>query len=346
MDNPNCTTERKKYQHLTDEERHIIEVRFNEDKWSIYKIAKELGRANNTIKKEIQRGLVDLYRGKVQRYNATKAKETYLEHRSHCRKKLKRLDAAPFIHYVEECFKDGWSIDASVGRALLEGLFPRDQMVCTKTLYNYIDVGLLAIKNIDLPYKLSRKTKPTRVRQNKRILGDSISERPEDANERTEFGHWEIDTVRGKKKETEPVILTLVERVTRYCIWLKIRNATAEAAQEGLRQILTQFGSQVTQVFKTITGDNGSEFASLSELKGEGIGVYFTHPYSSWEKGTNERHNGLLRKFIRKGESISRYSTEDILEMGDWANTLPRRILGYRTPEELFESELDRLYAL
>ena len=215
-----------------------------------------------------------------------------------------------------------------------------------KTLYNYIEQGVLSVKNIDLPYKLSRKTKSARVRQNKRILGDSISDRPEEAETRQAFGHWEIDTVRGLKKETEPAILTLVERKSRYSIWLKIMSATAASVQEGMRQILTHFGDKAQKVFKTITGDNGSEFAELFRLAGEGIGIYFTHPYSSWEKGTNERHNGLLRRFIPKGKSISGYGTEDILFIGDWANNLPRRILGYKTPEELFEKELDQIYAL
>ena len=346
MDNPNCNTEHRKFQHLTAEERHEIEVRFNKDKWTIYQIAKQLCRPFNTIKNEIKRGLVLLYHGTVQRYSAKKAEQVYLEHRSHCRKQYKRLATSSFIQYVEEHFKDGWSLDACVGRAEIEGLFPRDQMVCTKTLYNYVDAGFLGIKNIDLPYKLSRNTKPARIRQNKRILGDSISERPEEAETRQEFGHWEIDTVRGVKKETEPAVLTLVERKSRYSIWLKIMSATAASVQEGMRQILTHFGERAQQVFKTITGDNGSEFAELFRLTGEGIGIYFTHPYSSWEKGTNERHNGLLRRFIPKGKPISGYTTEDIQLIGDWANNLPRRILGYKTPEEVFERALDQIYAL
>ena len=140
-------------------------------------------------------------------------------------------------------------------------------MVCTKTLYNYVDAGLLGIKNIDLPNKLSRNTKPTRIRQNKRVLGDSISERPEEAETRQEFGHWEIDTVRGVKKETEPAVLTLVERKSRYSIWLKIMSATAASVQEGMRQILTHFGERAQQVFKTITGDNGSEFQRYTSEK-------------------------------------------------------------------------------
>ena len=99
-------------------------------------------------------------------------------------------------------------------------------------------------------------------------------------------------------------------------------------------------------VFKTVTGDNGSEFSRSTELVSHGTSVYFTHPYSSWEKGTNECHNKLLRRSIPKGVSMKRFSPEDIAYMADWANTLPRKILSYRTPDELFEAGLDRIYAL
>lgn len=98
-------------------------------------------------------------------------------------------------------------------------------------------------------------------------------------------------------------------------------------------------------VFKSITADNGSEFANLTDLEQRATKVYFTHPYSSWEKGTNECHNRILRRFIPKGVSMTEYSAEDIAYMADWANSLPRKVLGYRTPEDLFEEELDCIYA-
>ena len=101
-----------------------------------------------------------------------------------------------------------------------------------------------------------------------------------------------------------------------------------------------------SSVFKSVTGDNGSEFARFTELVSKGIRVYFTHPYSSWEKGTNECHNRLLRRFIPKGISMGKYTAEDISYMADWANTLPRKILDYRIPDELFENELDHIYAI
>ena len=346
MDNTNYTTEHRKCQHLMSEERHEIEVRLK-DGWSIYRIAKHLCRPYNTIKNEIKRGTVSLYNGNVKRYKADEGKRVYLEHRENCHRQYRCLDTAQFLRYVVENFKSKgkWSLDASYGKALESGKFRRDEIVCTKTLYNYVDLGLLPIKNIDLPEKLHRNTKAKRVRENKKILGRSIEERPEIANSRTEFGHWEIDTVIGKKDENEPCVLTLVERMTRMCIWVKAKNHTTEAITEALQQIMSQFADRKDQVFKTITGDNGSEFAGLSLFENGSLKVYFTHPYSSFEKGTNECHNHMLRRFIPKGKSISDYAAGEICFFADCINGLPRKILGYKTPEELFDCYLDRIYA-
>ena len=345
MDNTNCNTEHKKYQHITSEERHEIEVRFK-DKWSIYKIAKHLGRPYNTIKNEIDRGTVYLYNGKVARYNADKGKEVYLEHRQNSRRNYRALESVDFLKYVEKQFFDEkWSLDACVGHAKANKKFPATQMVCTKTLYNYVNLGLLNIKNIDLPEKLRRSPKKKKIRENKRKLGNSIEERPYEIDNREEFGHWEIDSVIGRKNEGESQVMTIVERKLRESIWIKVRDHSAEAIDEALAAVIDQFGDRYNEVFKSITGDNGSEFANLSRVEEKGISVYFTHPYSSYEKGTNECHNRMLRRFIPKGKSINDYSADDLLYFSDKINNLPRTILGYHTPEELFEKELDRIYA-
>ena len=139
--------------------------------------------------------------------------------------------------------------------------------------------------------------------------------------------------------------MTIVERKLRESIWIKVRDHSAEAIDEALAAVIDQFGDRYNEVFKSITGDNGSEFANLSRVEEKGISVYFTHPYSSYEKGTNECHNRMLRRFIPKGKSINDYSADDLLYFADKINNLPRKILGYHTPEELFEKELDRIYA-
>ena len=315
MDNQNYTAEHRKCQHLTYEERVQISLRLK-DGWNINQISHELGCAYNTVKNEIKRGNVSLYHGKQQRYKPNQGQKIYKEHRQNSRKQYKRLECAEFVSYVQQQFyEQNWSVDAIFGYAVTNKLFTRKQMVCTKTLYNYIDIGLIRIKNVDLPQKLKRNIKTKKVRQNKRNLGESIEERPKSIEKRNEFGHWEIDTVVGSKKSDDNVVLTIVERMTRNSIWLKIQGKTAEAVDTAINKLRKEFGDKFNEIFKTITGDNGSEFANLSRQAYNGTNVYFTHPYSSWEKGTNERHNGLLRRFIPNSKRTDAYTVDDILFM-------------------------------
>jgi IS30 family transposase len=212
-------------------------------------------------------------------------------------------------------------------------------------LYNYVDKDLIDIGKIDLPEKTKRSHKRERIRKNRKKLGDSIEERPKTVESREKFGNWEIDSVLGKKGEKEPVIVTIVERKTRKCIWLKARDHTADALMEVIEKAFKPYLERINEIFKTITADNGSEFSRLSELKSKGIGIYFTHPFSSFEKGTNECHNRMLRRFIPKGKSMLDYSQEDINYFVKIIDRLPRKILDYQTPEELFERELKNIYA-
>lgn len=315
MDYQNNNTESRKNKHLNFKERMTIEIRLK-DGFSVYKIAKELGRSINTITNEINRGTTTQIRqGKhIKIYLADTGETVYTKNRLNSCRPFKMLDCSEFINYtVDKIKNDSWSPDACVGEAIANGRFERYQMVCTKTLYNYIDLGLLDVKNTDLPIKLRRNTKSTRVKKHKKKLGSSISERPIDINSRTEFGHWEIDTVIGEKSNNDNVLLTILERKTRYAIVLNIVSKTANAVMDAFSRLRSLFGEQFSQVFKTITGDNGSEFADLSTIESEtDTKVYFTHPYSSFEKGTNERHNGLIRRFIPKGKRISDYSSDDI----------------------------------
>lgn len=349
MDYQNHNTESRKNKHLNFKERSSIELRLK-DGFSAYKIAKELNRPINTILNEIQRGTTtQVKQGKlIKMYLADTGEAIYRNNRKNCCRKFKRLECSEFINYVVYKIKnDSWSPDACVGSACSSGLFNRSDIVCTKTLYNYIDLGLLDVINADLPMKLRRNTKHAKVRKHKKKLGVSISERPSYIDTREEFGHWEIDTVIGEKSNTDSVLLTILERKTRNAIICKIASKTAEAVMGALNGIRRFYGDKFSQVFKTITGDNGSEFADLSSLEATtDTNIYFTHPYSSFEKGTNERHNGLIRRFIPKGKNINKYSLDDISFIEQWMNTLPRKILNYKTPEELFEAYLDKIYEI
>ncbi|MGL5245456.1 MAG: IS30 family transposase, partial [Sarcina sp.] len=266
---------------------------------------------------------------------------------SSCRK-FKYLQCSDFINYVVDKIKnDSWSPDACVGVAINSGMFNLSEIVCTKTLYHYINIDLLSVKNIDLPLKLRRNNKSVRVKNHKKKLGKSIEERPEHISSREEFGHWEIDTVIGEKSNNDYALLTLVERKTRNAIIRKIESKTASSVIREIKNIQDLFGDKFSEIFKTITSDNGLEFADLATLENfTNTKVYFTHPYSSFEKGTNERHNGLIRRFIPKGKRISNYNLDQILFIEDWMNTLPRKILKYKTPEELFDNHLNEIYCI
>jgi IS30 family transposase len=118
----------------------------------------------------------------------------------------------------------------------------------------------------------------------------------------------------------------------------------SNAVNKALLELKNCYGEQVSKVFRTITADNGSEFSELSEtLQQLGIKAYFSHPYSSWERGTDERHNGLIRRFVPKGKAIKNFSAATIQRIQHWLNKLPRKILGYKTPEECFYEELSKI---
>jgi len=267
------TTEHRKGQHLTFEDRVLIQTRLK-DGWKANRIAKEIGCSPNTIRNEIKRGTLALYNGKVFRYKATAGQAAYEQNRQACCRHYDLLEKKDFIHFVEKhFFEDNWSLDACVGRALEKCLFTREKIVCTKTLYNYADLGLLEIKNIDFPEKLKRSPKEKHNRENKRVLGRSIEERPAEVDDRNEFGHWEADLVIGSKKDDDDALLTMIERKTREYWMIRIPGRDPNGVMTALEAIRSEYIEHWNEIFKTITTDIGSEFSMLAGL--EELSVYF-----------------------------------------------------------------------
>ena len=345
MAQTHSTTSKRTFKHLTPYDRGKIAALHSEGK-SLQAIANVVGCHKSTISYELKRGTVNQFksdRTMFQAYFPDTGQLKYEQNRKACGAKMKLDEAIEFIQFAEKkILHDNWSPDAVCGYAKRHGLFD-NAIVCTKTLYRYIDLGICGVKNIDLPMKMRLNTKKRRSRQNKRILGQSIEERPLNVEQREEFGHWEIDTVIGKKSQ-DAALLTLTERKTRKELIVKLSSKSSEAVSKAIADLREDYGSRFSQVFKTITADNGSEFAELGmSVKDEKTEVYFTHPYTSCERGTNERHNGLIRRFIPKGKAISEVSDATIVYVEDWCNQLPRKILGFRTPEECFREELSLL---
>jgi IS30 family transposase len=335
-------TKKRTFTHLNAFNRGQIKALHKQGK-SLQAIAFEIGCHKSTISRELKRGSVTQRRSDLSEhtvYFPDTGQAIYERNRSHCGAKYKLAQAFEFIQFaIEKMQKNHWSPDAICGYVKAQKRF-ENARVCTKTLYHYIDLGLLPVKNIDLPLKVSRSTKKKRTRQHKKVLGTSIEQRPPHIDEREEFGHWEIDTVLGSRKQGA-ALLTLTERKTRREHILKIDRKTTESVNNAMQKLKNSYGSAFSSVFKTITSDNGSEFSELSHaIDSERLEVYYTHPYTSSERGTNERHNGLIRRFIPKGRSMDDIDESLIAYVENWCNTLPRKILGYRSPNEVYHEEL------
>ncbi|MDR1542105.1 MAG: IS30 family transposase, partial [Clostridiales bacterium] len=239
--------------------------------------------------------------------------------------------------FADEKSGEGRSPDAAAGRAKLEPELSGKPALCAKTPCNCIDLGIMPIKNIDLALKVRRKPKSKKVRQSKRALGAGVEDRPEAAEAREEFGHWEIDSAVGKKSD-KSAVPAIVERKARIQIAAELGGRDSGAVDAAAGQVAGSFGEAAGGVFKSTAGDNGREFAG----RGGAVerAVYFCHPHSSFEKGANERHSGLLRRFAEKGRSVDDMPAQLISKAADWNNNLPRKILGCKTPAEMFEIEI------
>lgn len=219
--------------------------------------------------------------------------------------------------------------------------------------YSYIDKGIfLKLTNKNLPVKKNEKRKYNKVKkqQARANAGDSIEKRPEEIEKREEFGHWEMDSVIGQRGKSKNTLLVLTERKTRDEIIFKLPDHTDEAVVAALDRLERKWGDMFRQVFKTITVDNGSEFADVEGLErsilveGEKrTHLYYCHPYSSWERGTNEVTNKMVRRKVPKGTNFDDKTDEEIEKIEGWINNYPRRIHGYHTAAECFDEEIAKL---
>jgi IS30 family transposase len=355
MPQENHTTNGSKYTHLSFEERVIIQTLKNQGN-SNRNIAKILRRAPQTINKEINRASKTYVKRSNTKgakyhaypcrlYSARRAQKMYEANRLNSGAPRKWQVIGQFLDYVDEkILVDHWSPDVIIAHAKKYGGFPEWMIPCTKSLYNWIDLGILKAKNIDLNKRVRRPLKHEIIsKKNRRILGNSIETRPDIVDSREEIGHWEIDTVIGKQDKEEPCLLTLTERKTRFEFIIKIEGKTRSAVSTALDKIIESAGIHFSDIFKSITADNGSEFCGLHDQLKDKLEVYFTHPYSSFERGTNENHNAMIRRFIPKRKTISDFSERTILRIQTWMNDLPRKILDYDTPKMRLLKEMELL---
>jgi len=329
-----------KGKHLHYEDRIRLETYLREGRKKV-EMAQLLECSRQTLDHEIARGRERVrtapsaarpYWGeeRLRPYNAAYAQAQYQLARKSSRKKRvvesfpDLFEALKIVLQPEKGKKK-----RSVEVALHELLDKFPEQPCVASVYHMIHQGFLGpkIRSWLMTY---RKRKKKERHDYKKHLGTSIEERPEHINQRIDFGHWEIDLVLGKLGKGE-VLLTLLERTTNFFIVWKCKDKRAQTIQNELAKIFKKYGRRN---FKSITSDNGSEFSLLHTLWR--IPVYFCHPYSSWEKGSVERHNRLLREFVPKGTPIENFSTDFILQAQNELNAYPRPSRRFMTPSQHF----------
>lgn len=347
MSQSHCTTTSRCFKHITERERYQIEILLKEKKRPS-EIAKAVDKHKRTIEREIARGTVRMLAHDLtyfDKYCADAAQRVYQETAANKGACLKiGHDHALAKHIENKIIKEKYTPDAVIGEIREKGLKFKTS-ICTKTLYNYIDKDVFAnITNKDLPVKRTPKKichKRVRVAHNN-LKGTSIEERPESANNREETGHWEMDCIVSGKGRGKAALLVLTERKTRKEIIRKMPDKTQKSVKKTLDRLEREHGSRFSEVFKTITVDNGTEFLNGTELESSArkpgtqrTKIYYAHPYSAWERGSNENANKLIRRFVPKGTDIGKLKQKDIKRIENWMNNYPRKIHGYKSANEM-----------
>lgn len=327
----------KQYQQLSIKEREKIQLGLWQGK-SIRQIAFELNRSPSTISRELKRNFPKQRMVYAPRLAHKRAKETIRK-----RGQRPRLKSPIVRNYVKEkLINEDWSPEQIAGTLSSEHL---SLTISHEAIYQYIYAqytrgGYGHCIGEDLRIYLKRKH---RVRKRKKVPFKvikgiknriSIDERPIIVDERIEPGHWEGDSIVSKKSLVG--LNTLVERVSGLVKISRIINGTGI---ETANVVINRFKRTAKTMRKSLTVDNGSENAGHQEIaKSLSMKVYFAHPYHSWERGTNENTNGLIRHYFPKGTDFATISNESIKEVEEKLNNRPRKRLGYRTPQQVFNN--------
>jgi IS30 family transposase len=334
---------------LSERERYDIELLLKDGK-SIKEIAYALNRHYLTIWREIKRGTVELIDSELRpykKYCADVGQRVIKESRKSRGTSLKIGNDMEFVRYVEQKIgNERYSPDA-VLYSIETGKLNFKTKISRTTLYRYIDIGIfLNISNKDLPVKRDKKKqvyKNVHRVAHTNLRGRSIEKRPDSINDRSRIGHWEMDTVVGGKGASHSVLLVLTERVTRNELLFKIPDKSMNSVVSALDRYEKVIGTDnFRDRFKSITMDNGSEFYDQAGIERSVIDgksrtiVYYCHPYCSFERGSNENQNKLVRRWIPKGSDIGKYSDEDILRIQDWINHYPRKMFGGKSSADFY----------
>lgn len=342
----------KHFSHLTWSDRLYIEKLHNKG-YNPQEIADVVGCCRTTVYNELRRGRYIHTNSDLTeevRYSPDKAQAKYDADKKNKGPGLKIGSDIELAEYIEDkIIEEKYSPQAALYAIKREKKQFTVEIKSVNTIYSYIEKGIFL--NLSLEH-LHRKKKNSkrRVKRGKRApKGTSIEKRPDVVSERKQFGHWEMDSVKGKR-ENGTTLLVLTERKTRYEIIQVMKACSADEVRKAMNRIEKEFKSAFYSIFHTITVDNGSEFADTKSIEkalyrvGKRTKVYYCHPYRSCERGSNENQNRLIRYHYPKGADFDKVvKRKSVRKLQDWINTYPRKMFKGGTAEQAFRHECEKL---
>lgn len=320
-------------------------------------IAKELGVHHTTIYRELKRCTYEHrnsdYTTEI-RYNPDGAQARYEANLRAKGPDLKIGNDYELADYLIAKIRDEkYSPEAAIGEAEVKG-WPFKTHICASTAYNYIRGEIFGDElTVSMLPQHGKRHQPERPAGSmpRKPTGRSIEDRPEHINDRSTFGHWEMDSVESCQGVSNTYIV-MTERKTRREIIIPSPDKTSASVVAALDTLEKKVGSKVFPlIFQSITCDNGCEFADAAGIersvtgRGSRTEVYYCHPYRPSERGSNENQNGLIRRHLPKGTDLSTISYEETKRIEDWLNNYPRKMFGYLCSEQLFREEIALILA-
>ncbi len=313
-----------KYTHLSMSDRRRF-CTFLEMGLSISEIARKLSKHRSTLYRELDRN------SEEEKY-LPKAAQLKTEERAQ-QKRVSKIEKDGYLRdYVVRSLQKGWSPEQISGRMKFHKL---TIYVCPETIYQFVYRSKNKELYYCLPYKKPKRQKRFARQKNPCRYGKIrlITQRPEDVSTRKRFGHWEGDTIEFKGTK-QKVVITLVERKSRIVFLIKNNSKHSQGVMDKIKK---KFERLPDKMCKTITFDQGSEFAAYRELEKQFKGkVYYCETHSPWQKGSNENMNGRLRWYLPRETDIAKISQEYLDQLAAKMNRCPRKCLGYKTPQEVF----------
>lgn len=346
----------RKGQHLQWNQRLIIE-RMRLQGATTRQIAAVIGCSHVSISRELKRGRYIHTNSDLtteERYSPEKAERRYRANLAAKGPNVKIGNDFSYANILEKFIVKKHYSPAAALAAIRHSKHVFLTAICPRTLYNYIANGVLACEKTDLPLKGKQKRRNRSAKdeiQKRASCGTSIEYRPLEVDYRLTFGHWEMDTVYTSKKDRlKPTLLVLTERYSRQEIIIRMRDRTSGSVVRALNALERSMGAEkFSKVFQTITVDNGSEFANFEGMEMSALRkrkartkVYYCHAHRSYERGSNENANKLIRRHFPKGTNFSQVSAKQIAEVEAWINNYPRRILGWQTSNMVFRPWFDK----